>query len=187
MSYTTTSTTVPAGPGSGPCALPPIGAVSACAQQTIAYMQNLSGVDADKAYLQAMIQLNLSVMALSNGSADHLGTTSLQDYATNSITDSRTSVNQAEKWLRTKYCLDVAACPPSLGPGFDICNLTHPGKEFDDSYKNQLVQFYVDEITLSQVEIQRGLDSQVKAWAAETIRNDQIRINRLRRCTVCGV
>ncbi len=103
MSYTTTCTTVPAGPGCGPCAIPPIGTPSACAQQTLACLQTLCGADADRAYLQAIVQLNLSVLAVSNAAADHLGTTSLQDYATNSIADSRTSASKAEGWLKTKY------------------------------------------------------------------------------------
>jgi hypothetical protein len=133
-----------------------------------------------------VIQLNLSVLAVSDAAAVHLGTTSLQDYATNSIADSRSTVGKAQGWLKTKYCLDVAACPPSLGTGFDICNINRPGKEFDDTYKNQVIQYYLDEIAFSQVEIERGLDSQVKAFAAATIKNDQVRINRLRRCAVCG-
>ena len=75
--------------------------------------------------------------------------------------------------------------PPAPG-GWNICNINHPGREFDEAYKSQLIQFYVDEIALSQVEIERGLDCQVKLWAAKVIRNDQIRIARLTRCTVCG-
>ncbi|MHB9037668.1 MAG: DUF305 domain-containing protein [Armatimonadota bacterium] len=142
-------------------------------------------MDADKAYLQAMIQLNLSVLALSNDSADYLGTTTLQDYATNSIADSRSNVSKAKEWLINKYCLDVTVCAPSSGVGFDICNVDRRGKAFDDAYKNQLVQFYIDEIALSQIEIQNGLDCKVKAWAAQTIKSDQIRISRLKRCNAC--
>ncbi len=132
-----------------------------------------------------MVQLNLSELAVSNAAADHLGTTTLQDFATNSISDSRSAASKAQRWLRTKYCLDAIVCAPTLNTGFDICNLDRPGKVFDDTYKNNVIQYYLDEIALSQVEVQRGLDSQVKAYAAETIRNDQVRIAMLRRCNVC--
>ena len=182
--YTTTISTAPAGQVNSPCACPPIATVSSSMQQTIDCLQRLCGVDADKAYLQAMIQLNLQVLALSNDSSDHLGTTSLQDYATNSIADSRSNIKQARDWLRTKYCLDVTVCAPSIG-GFDICDISRSGKAFDDAYRNQLVQFYVDEIALSQVELQNGLDCKVKEFAAKTIKDDQVRISRLKRCNSC--
>ena len=148
-------------------------------------MQGLTGADVDRAYLQGVISLNMSILALSDAAAVHLGTTTLQDFATNSIADSRSNISKAQGWLRTKFCLDTTACMPSLSPGFDICNTDRPGKAFDDDYKNQLVQYYLDEIALSQVELERGLDSQVKAFAWQTIKDDQTRISKLRRCGVC--
>jgi uncharacterized protein (DUF305 family) len=155
-------------------------------QATIASLQSLSGVGADTAYLQAVIQLNLSVMALSEASAQQLGTTSLQDYATNSIVASKSAVSKAQSWLKTKYCLETTTCAPSMaGSGLDICSIDRPGKQFDEAYKNQMIQFYIDEIALSQVAMQNALDSQVKAEAAATIKNDQVRISRLKRCNVC--
>ena len=186
VTYTTSTTTVPGGPGSGPCSLPTIGTISASAQQALTCLQSLSGAEADRAYLQAVIQLNLSVLAVSDAAAVHLGTTSLQDYATNSIADSRSNAAQAQEWLKDKYCLNVAACLPPLTTGFDICDLDRPGAAFDEAYRNQVIQYYLDEIALSQVEIERGLDCTVKAFAMQTIKNDQVRITRLRRCRICG-
>lgn len=150
-------------------------------------MQTLCGADVDRAYLQAMIQLNMQVMALSDAAVVNLGTTRLQDYATNSIADSRSRISQAESWLRSKFCLTVAACPPG-SIGQTVCDMLcadKSGAAFDAAYKKQLVQWYVDEIALSQVEIDRGLDCQVKAYAAEVIRQNQARIERLHRCGVC--
>ena len=183
-----TTSTVPSGPGTGPCALPPIGNLSACAQETVDCLNELSGVDVDRAYLQAIMQLNLQVLSISDAASVRLGSTSLQDFATNSIADSRASIAKAQKWLKTKYCLEVQACTPPLSAGFefDICNLRGSSKAFDEEYKNQVVQLYLDEIALSQVELQRGLDCQVKAFAADTIKNNQLRISRMRRCTICG-
>lgn len=184
---TCTSYSVQASAGGGPCALcPPIATVSACTQATVNCLQSLSGADADRAYLQAMIQLNQPVLALSDASADHLSITSLQDFATNTIADSRGHIAQAEKWLRTKYCVMVTSCVPALG-GLSICDNERPGKAFDDAYKTQIIQYYVDEIALSQVEVERGLDSQVKAAAAKTIRDDQLKISRLTRCGRCEI
>jgi uncharacterized protein (DUF305 family) len=182
----TTTTCVPAGPGAGPCAIPAIGGPSACVQQTIACMQSVSGVEVDKAYLQAMIQLNLSGLSVSDAAAVHLGTTSLQDFATNAIADARSDVRKSQDWLASKYCLTVTACAPSLGAGFDICAPRRTSKELDDAYRSQMVQFYLDEIALSQVMVQRGLDCDVKKYAAESIRHDQKRIAMLRRCSACG-
>lgn len=177
----TTTTSCAAGPGAGPCACPAVAGVSCNTQNMITCMQALCGVDMDKAYLQAMIQLNQQILALSNGVADYLGTTRLQDYATNSIDDSMGAVEQAQEWLSSKFCLTVTSCAQPLSC-IDICNL---GAAFDTSYKDNIVQFYIDEIALSQVEMQRGLDCEVKAYAATVIKNDQVRISRLKRCNTC--
>lgn len=178
-----TTTTMPAGVGSGPCMCPAIGTASGCAQTTINCIQNMSGVDADRAYLQAMINSSLAIIALSDAAADHLSTTSLQDSATNSIGDARSRIGRAQRWLKSKYCMVVtASCPPTTG--LNICT-TPPGKEFDDAYRNQLVQYYLDEIAISQAEIEHGCDCEVKAAAATVIRQDQERIARLKRCSVC--
>ncbi|NLN79511.1 MAG: DUF4142 domain-containing protein [Armatimonadetes bacterium] len=183
-----TTSTAPGGPGAGPGALPCIGAISACAQETINCLNQLCGVDADRAYLQAIMQLNLQILSVSDAASVRLGSTRLQDFATNSIADSRQAISKAQKWLRTKYCLEVQACTPALSAGFefDICNLKKASKEFDDAYKNQVVQLYLDEIALSQVELQRGLDCQVKEFATDTIKNNQTRIAQMKRCTICG-
>lgn len=150
-------------------------------------MRSLGGIDVDVAYLQAMIQLNQSVLAVSDAAAIHLGTTSLQNYATNSILDSRSRISQAKGWLNTKYCMYVTTCAPSLdGSALDICKVDRPGKVFDDAYRNQMVQYYIDEIAISQVEVEKGLDSEVKAAAAKTIKENQIRISRLKRCNSCA-
>lgn len=182
-----TTSTVPAGPGAGECTLAPIASVSECARQALDCLNQLCDVEADKAYLQSMMQLNLQVLTISHAAATRLGTTNLQDFAINSVADSREIVAKAQKWLRTKYCLEVQACAPSLGTvGFDICSVPAASKAFDEEYKTQLVQHYMDEIALSQAELQRGLDCQVKEFAAETIKNNQVRIARISRCTLCG-
>ncbi|MCL5104667.1 MAG: hypothetical protein M1133_11230 [Armatimonadetes bacterium] len=182
-----TTTTVSAGPGCGPTACPPIATVSQKTQAAIDCMRSLGGIDVDVAYLQAMIQLNQSVLAVSDAAAIHLGTTSLQNYATNSILDSRSRISQAKGWLNTKYCMYVTTCAPSLdGSALDICKVDRPGKVFDDAYRNQMVQYYIDEIAISQVEVEKGLDSEVKAAAAKTIKENQIRISRLKRCNSCA-
>lgn len=180
------STVMPASVGAGPCSTcPPVATVSVCTQNTICCLQALCGAEADKAYLQALIQLNQSTLALSNSTADHLGSTSLQDYATNSIGDSRSRISQSTRWLKTKYCMDVTVCTPGLSLALNICAVERYGREFDDAYRAQLVQYYVDEIAISQVEMERGLDCQVKAYAATVIRQNQERIRRLTRCNSC--
>lgn len=182
------TTVVSAATGAGPCAAcPPVATVTACGQATVNCLQTLCGAEADKAYLQALIMLNMQVLALSDASAQYLGTTSLQNYATNSIADSKTRIHKSERWLKSKFCLAVTACPPSLSPGFDICDIRALGREFDESYKSQLVQFYVDEIAISQVVLERGLDCQVKELAAQVIRDNQARIERMKRCGICRV
>ena len=135
--------------------------------------------------MQALIQINQQVLALSNNAAIYLGTTFLQDYATNSIGDSTSRINQSAKWLKTKYCTAITTCTPGLSSSLNICATSPYGREFDDAYRAQLVQYYVDEIAISQVEVERGLDSQVKALAARVISEDQERIRRLTRCNTC--
>ena len=143
----------------------------------------------DKAYLQGIITTNMQVLAVSDAAATHLGTTSLQNAATNSVADAGSRISMARRWLKSKFCLDVTACPPSLGPGFDICQVICgspvSGAAFDQAFRNQLVQFYTDEIAISQVVLERGCDSQVKAAAARIIKEDQERIARLLRCRIC--
>lgn len=187
--YASTSTTMQCGPcvGAGPCAIPAIATLDSCGQALLDCINAVCGAEADKAYLTGMVQINRSVLALSDASAVHLGSTSLQNYATNSIGDSQDRISTSMKYLRNKYCLAVSAgCPPSLG-GLNICNINQPGREFDEAYKAQLIQYYVDEIAISQAEIDRGLDCQVKQFAATTIKQDQDRINRLQRCGVCNL
>lgn len=182
---TVCSTTTACPVGAGPCAVPAIATVSPAAQAMITCLQGLCGAEADKAFLQYEIQLNQSVLALDYASIDYLGTTRLQDWATNSIADSRSTIAKSSRWLRDKYCTNVATCNPAGPMGIDICNITRRGSAFDQAYTNQMVQYYVDEISLAQVEIRNGLDCQVKAWAADIIRDRQTRISRLGRCNTC--
>lgn len=184
-----TTVTVAAGLGAGTCAAcPPIGTPSACAQQLIDCLRSLSGPEVDKAYLQGLITINLQILTVSDSAATHLGTTRLQNAATNSVADSGSRSNMAKRWLRSKFCLDITACPPSSVAGFDICEILcgqTSSAAFDQMYRNQLVQFYIDEIAISQVMLERGCDSQVRDAAARIIKEDQERIARLLRCRIC--
>lgn len=185
----TTTTVCPtsASIGCGPCATcSTVAGLDANGRSMLACLKKLCGVDADRAYLQSMMQLNMWMLSLSDASATQLGATSLQDFATNSIADARSNITRAKAWLKSKFCMTVTACVPGVSPSLNICNTIPPSKAFDDAYKNQMIQYYVDEIALSQVEVAQGLDCQVKAFAQKTIENDQARIYKLTRCRICG-
>lgn len=183
-----TTVTTAAGVGAGTCAAcPPIGSPSECAQQLVACLQSLSGPEVDKAYLQGLITTNMQVLAVSEASAISLSTTSLQNVATNSVADAGSRINMARRWLKSKFCMDITACPPSSVAGLGVCEILcrTTSAEFDQAFRDKLVQYYIDEIAISQVVLDRACDSQVRAAAARIIREDQERISRLLRCRIC--
>lgn len=182
-STSATSSTTAALAGAGPCPLPYVPAISAAGQQAIACLQSLCGYDADKAYLAAMIQSQSSIMAISQVAAVYAGSTSLQDFATNAAADSCGIISALNKWQSNKFCIEATVCPAATSIGnFDICNPSvNRGRDFDVTYMNQALQYYVDEIALSQIELQNGKDCDVKKSAYHIIKDDQAKVNQLRK------
>lgn len=178
-----TTVTTPAYTGAGPAACPSVAGVSACTQPLLTSLQGLCGIEADRTYLVDMMQLELQVLALSNAYNGRMGATHVEDFATNSISDANRNVRHAQSWLRTKFCMEVTACVPCLSVTLDTCNLNRAA--FTDQYTSGVLQYYIDEIALSQVEMQVGCDCQVKAWAAQMIKDNQVRIASLKRCGMC--
>jgi uncharacterized protein (DUF305 family) len=122
-------------------------------------------------------------MATSLVAAQYASRTSVQDFAINAASDIRCQDNQYAYWLRTKFCVNMTICPQPTSIGkFDICNPSvNRGREFDVTYLNEALQFYVDEVALSQAEVQNGKDCVIITAAKEVIKRDQAKIDQIRQ------
>jgi hypothetical protein len=175
--------------GAGPCpSIQTAPTPSSQAQATINCLSQLCGPELDKSYLLTIMQLQPCIIALSQPAISYATRTSLQNFALNSMASAQATIDETTRILNTQFCLDLTVCAPTLATEFDICKLAVTwSPEQDAAYKSQIIQYYVDEIAVSQVYALRGQDAYIKELACRIIKHDRRRIDDLRhnRCGLC--